>query len=237
MEITNDGEPCILNGGERQEHVLHLLRTQLNTLVSDFEWHKGHSDALWKVKQLIDDIQTRRSAKPLIILDLNGVLIDREYNKEANPEEGVNEKVGNFLVWKRPALDGFLQGLFERYHVAVWSSVKAWNLDQLVKYIFNDKAFHHEDLAFCWSQDQCDQEEHPDEELRDKKPLFVKDLSKVWEAFPQFDCENTVIIDDTPEKIRATKLSTSSTSTYHHIEAVTWLEHDNEDEYLYDDDG
>jgi hypothetical protein len=36
--------------------------------------------------------------------------------------------------------------------------------------------------------------------ISSKKPLFFKELSKVWKAFPCFDASNTLLIDDHAEK-------------------------------------
>lgn len=190
-----------------------------------YSWKKGHLEALCQIETLLKSIKIERSSKTLVILDLNGVLIDREFGKDLEPEESVSYKVGNFLVWKRPGLDAFLTWLFYYCDVAVWSSVSQFNLDQLVRFVFDNPSYHFKELKFIWGQEMCDSEPHPDPAMAKKKPLFVKNLAKVWSQFPQYDSKNTIIIDDTKEKVRNAKL---------HICPLTWSHADGDDEYLSD---
>lgn len=57
-------------------------------------------------------------------------------------------------------------------------------------------------LAFIWTQEECDtiEQERP-EGAKYVKPLRKKDLTKVWTAFPQYSPQNTIIVDDTREKL------------------------------------
>lgn len=61
-------------------------------------------------------------------------------------------------------------------------------------------------LAFIWSQAKCDIKGYGkgSRGKGDVKPDFLKNLQKVWDAFPhQYGPENTIIIDDSPGKILA----------------------------------
>jgi hypothetical protein len=61
----------------------------------------------------------------LLVLDLNGVLFDRRRrtrnsNKTSKPEEEKEELstiLGNFQVYNRPHLDGFIDFLLENFHM------------------------------------------------------------------------------------------------------------------------
>ena len=155
----------------------------------------------------------------LVILDLNGVLIDRKYvGKASDDSEHEGTRIGHFLVYKRPGLDNFLRRLFKLFDVAVWSSAKKWNVNQLVDFIFCEPEYHFSDLKFVWCQEQCTRETHPDEELAKVKPLFVKSLDAVWEKFPEYNPGNTFFVDDTPEKIRSSICDVKEI----HVKVKTW---------------
>lgn len=63
-------------------------------------------------------------------------------------------------------------------------------------------------FTFVWSQEQCTIVETGTAEFEDAaerpskkhKNIFLKRLSSVWQAFPQFDATNTLLIDDSLEK-------------------------------------
>lgn len=67
-------------------------------------------------------------------------------------------------------------------------------------------------IALIWSQEQCTavplRNLEKDESIKitrrySRHPVFVKDLQKIWSKFPQFTPQNTLIIDDSEEKIPA----------------------------------
>lgn len=142
----------------------------------------------------------------LLILDLNGILIHRRYEKnlDLEPPPGAYRE-GNFFVWLRPGLKDFLNYIFEHFEVAVWSSAAKHNLDPLVKEVFGK---YYEGLLFVAHQDYCQKIAPP--KARDMtngkttKPLFLKNLDKVW-AFStlknRYNAKNTLIIDDSDEKM------------------------------------
>lgn len=146
--------------------------------------------------------------KKLVILDLNGILIDRSYiNDISHPllAPGAPFVVGKFLIWKRPGLDDFLSFLFQYFNVAVWSSISNYNIAPTVKFIFGE---HYEKLAFVYDRDFCEildvSSERSGPIRRDHttpKPIIRKNLSKVWESFRDFNEANTLIIDDSDEKM------------------------------------
>jgi len=185
----------------QQEHINLLLqiRTALEAALQNQHWPESHRQHLLEAEQSLKKIVIGRSSKPLIILDLNNVLIDRLYDADRSHDVDHPQatRVGNFLVWTRPHLQSFLDFLFESFDVAVWSSVKAWNIESLLPLVLGD---HQSELKFVWSQDQCQSVDNPDPEA--KAPLFLKNLSEVWNAFPQYDESNTLIIDDSLDKLQ-----------------------------------
>ena len=97
----------------------------------------------------------------LLVLDLNGVLFDRRRrtrnsNKIIKPEEEKEELstiLGNFQVYNRPHLDGFIDFLLENFTCAVWSSVQKHNLEMLVDHAWGKE--RRKKLLFVWGQDKC----------------------------------------------------------------------------------
>jgi hypothetical protein len=115
----------------------------------------------------------------LIIFDLNGVLISKH---------GKNSV-------KLKNADIMLNYAFENYSVAIWSSAKLENVNKtLAKLLSKDQLFK---LVFIFSQENClalkgTHKYHPN---------FTKPLCKVWSVFSEYGPDNTLIIDDSIEKI------------------------------------
>lgn len=150
------------------------------------------------------------SERFLLILDMNGVLMDREYRplargvKETREEREGGFRIGPHLVWKRPFLHQFLDYCFENFNVVVWTTVTAKNGQPLVDFVFGPRV---EELRGIFYQEYCELAPPPDviggniEGAESKKPLFLKNLSTIWECNPQFSAANTLIVDDSPEKL------------------------------------
>lgn len=98
------------------------------------------------------------------------------------------------------------------YEVAVWTSGKVETMSHAMHTIFGQ---HEESLLFYWTQKECtrvnfhspSEEEAPDRaselcvegEIKKKSKrkdysanMFKKDLTKVWEKYPQYNQHNTV---------------------------------------------
>jgi hypothetical protein len=163
----------------------------------------------------------------LVVIDLNGFLYHRIFKCQHFSETELSSKVpcyrlGNFYVYPRPHYKSFLQFLFANFHVGLWSSAKKHNILRLI----NDencgfpKTFL-DMLTFIFDQSHCTAIPVPNS----KKPLFLKDLSIVWEKFPQWNASNTLIIDDSVEKLQRNPKYTS-------ISPPTWTRNDVKDESL-----
>ena len=124
--------------------------------------------------------------KKLIIFDLNGVLIDRErtlYNKD----ETLSFRIRNTSVWVRPNIDKLFEYVFEHFDVGVWSCCNEENTTSLVEKVFGT---YKDELIFVFNGNHC-------RGLSKKE----KRLSFIWKRFPKYNKTNTLIIDDTIEKV------------------------------------
>ncbi len=145
---------------------------------------------------------TTRRKKPLLILDMNNVLVFRcnqhfqtkDYPHLVKYNHLASLLGGRFLTWQRPYLTEFLDFCFANYTVAVWSSARAENVDDLVDFVFGKSRTS---LLFVWNQSQCKVMDPPG----GWKPQFRKQLSHVWAAFPDYNETNTVMIDDSIDKM------------------------------------
>lgn len=152
---------------------------------------------------LITLVDAKMEKKKLLILDLNGVLIDR------------NRETKQYV--KRPQVEVFLDWCFEHFEVAVWSSAKKHNAERLALDTLGLERTKR--LRFLWHQDQCTP--HPTKEF-----VFKKPLQKVWDIFPHhYDQTNTIIMDDTPEK-----MEDNPPHTWFRVK--TWKGGDHEEETL-----
>ncbi|KAI8803888.1 hypothetical protein BJ742DRAFT_473118 [Cladochytrium replicatum] len=116
----------------------------------------------------------------LIVLDLNGTLIDRidkRGRRMVTSSKSAPLKpdcvIRKTYVYLRPYLDTFLDSIFSRFHVAGWTSAIQRNAQPLAEFIFGDRVSR---LEFLWDRSMCDQ---PDKESKNDFST-VKDLSKVW---------------------------------------------------------
>ena len=144
--------------------------------------------------------------KKLLILDLNNLLVARVYAPSVAEEHPYAldyvsraDVLHKHFTWKREHLREFLDYCFAHFTVAVWSSAWRMNVDLLCEYIFQQRRG---ELLFEWSQEHCTVvSPHPDPQIT-KKPLFEKNLSTVWDVYPEYNAENTVILDDSDLKMR-----------------------------------
>jgi len=158
-------------------------------------------------------LNTKSKAKKLLILDMNNVLVYRafKYAQEKEDQETVQYNgsatlLGNkFWTWKRPHLKSFLDYCFENFTVAVWSSARGENVKDLLDFVFQED--QKQRLLFFWDQSHCTTVPFPAApaaagEEKSKKPLFLKELKHVWDAFPQYNQDNTILVDDSEQKMR-----------------------------------
>jgi hypothetical protein len=167
----------------------------------------------------------------LFIVDLNGTLLHRltraheviaakEHPKYRPAEFGVR---GNPLYF-RPFHYEFLKSLFDYGDVAIWTSARPKNAIPMVLRAFKGlldieaikllsstiaEQVHRQKavvdfvgsgtrtLKFLWTQEECDIIDSETSEI-----TFRKDLDKVWMEFPEYNESNTVMVDDSMDKLR-----------------------------------
>ena len=141
--------------------------------------------------------------KNLIVIDLNGLLMQRSFSPLGTSTSGFridqDAKVGNFYVYNRPHMKDFLDFLHENFTVGVWSSATEYNARMLVRHLWGKKK--EKQLAFVWGQEKCTNVGVFTEPR--VKPVFLKELDKLWSHNPEmekFRGGNTVLIDDSPYK-------------------------------------
>lgn len=129
--------------------------------------------------------------KKLIVFDLNGVLIKRQYDPNRLKSIAYGAKrIGNHIVSKIEYID--FNRLGKYYDIAVWSSMNQRNINRYLEYIFGD---FRKNLKFVFSERECYKEE------RVGKPLFTKDSIKILQKFPLYSIDDIIIVDDSLEKI------------------------------------
>jgi hypothetical protein len=141
--------------------------------------------------------------KNLIVIDLNGLLMQRSFSPIGTSTSGFridqDAKVGNFYVYNRPHMKDFLDFLHENFTVGVWSSATEYNARMLVRHLWGKKK--EKQLAFVWGQEKCTNVGVFTEPR--VKPVFLKELDKLWSHNPEmekFRGTHTVLIDDSPYK-------------------------------------
>lgn len=133
----------------------------------------------------------------LIVLDLNGTLIYRpDRNKPTH------------LV-ARPFLKPFLQYLFKKFHVMVWSSAMPTNVKKIVKNVLDEEL--QSKLVAAWGRDTFGL---PSEFYHQNVQVY-KDLRLIWDkeeiqqhhpghhAGQRFGQHNTILLDDSKLKAHA----------------------------------
>ncbi|KAF9898451.1 hypothetical protein BX616_004009 [Lobosporangium transversale] len=138
--------------------------------------------------------------RKLVVLDLNGTLFYRSFHR--------NRKT----IHQRPFLRTFLNFLFQRFRVMVWSSARQSSVDAMLEAGFADLRTN---LDRVWSREHFGMAASE----YNRKVLTLKDLSRVWmeiederknaaesEMRPggryatRYDQTNTILIDDSVDK-------------------------------------
>lgn len=195
--------------------------------------------------------------KRLVILDLNGLLIQRLYKDDylktkhlftepvSQGSISAAERKGNFAVWFRPHVQDFLVWLMEHFHVAIWSSVLKHNIAPIVESLLPEEQTR-DRLLFWWNQEHCLVEDDPNATDPKKSKSFYKCLSSVWDNVEMTERwglnqptksenlrDHTLLIDDNKAKVRDNPPFTA-------IHPRTWklfeLYDDNHQLRLYKDD-
>ena len=169
---------------DKEEWLANIIASIDN---NPYEWVSPHFKYIEKAVTTLQKIVLRPSDRKLIIFDLNGILINKEWDPETRKT----------LLWRRPNLDGFLEYIIPRYDIAIWSSAKKHNVKYHAKFALGD---YYDHLVFVYHQEQCFRKEL-DFADGDYNDILQKNLQRVWRNFPQYNEHNTIIVDDSIEKM------------------------------------
>ena len=179
----------------------------------DDRYDRGPSGATATTAAAADEDRKRRVHKGtrrhrhMLVLDLNGLLVDRRMSPFENPVDGTkvapDAKFGKFYIYNRPHMQSFVEWASEHFTVGVWSSAQHHNARTLVNHIWGKQR---DRLAFVWGQDRCthvgamDPAAGPGHGLG--KPILLKDLHALWavSSYARFGPNNTLLLDDSPYK-------------------------------------
>ena len=131
--------------------------------------------------------------KPLVILDVDQTLIFAS-------KESLNRKpdfeVFNYLVYKRPNLDEFINRLDKSFDIAIWSSAGNDYVNSIIEQLELNI-----EVQFIWGRNEATQKRLLNdyyETGNDTEYYYVKPLKKVKRK--GYDLERILIIDDSPHK-------------------------------------
>jgi hypothetical protein len=133
--------------------------------------------------------------QPLLILDLNGVLCHRSRKHKEPTGVRLRPSAGNVAgtaIIPRNDILEFLNILDQYFCLAIWTSAKRKTARGLLDMLVPPSIQHR--FLFVWTQGDCHAVP------TDNDVIFEKLLDKAWKAFPLWNADNTLLIDDSPEK-------------------------------------
>ena len=167
--------------------------------------------------------------QPLLILDLNGILCHRSRSNKGPGGVQLRPSIGTMAqtdIIPRTDLATFLRFLDKHFCLAIWTSAKRRTAKRLLTMLIPEGIKSR--LLFVWGQNYCCQsgqvatsstsdpdnaaddngegdndlslEEESDDEEDEDGIIYEKRLDKVWKAFPLWSADNTLLVDDSPEK-------------------------------------
>lgn len=131
--------------------------------------------------------------RKLLILDLNGLFVHREYRGKGGTPLGEH-----FVAWKRDGVDDLIEFMLMNFDVVVWSSAAKHNVDLMVDFVFGPDMKKH--LKGVHDQSLCTKLPGVMFPGNPYKPVFLKELSKIWELYPEYGPDSTLLIDDSHYK-------------------------------------
>mmetsp|Transcript_19004 Transcript_19004/g.47063 ORF Transcript_19004/g.47063 Transcript_19004/m.47063 type:complete len:341 (+) Transcript_19004:204-1226(+) len=180
-----------------------VVRTVSSSLLQHLEQDDSTLPSLPSLPSLLAPITI--VTKPLLICDVNGILCHR-VRVDPYPDIPYREstkKVSGTHVIPRPGLNDFWQFLSQHFCLAIWTSAKPKSAQALVKAIIPDHI--QQKLIFVWAQNQChiqsQDDSDPGDPIDERNAIFVKSLNKVYSRYPLWNSTNTLLIDDSREKI------------------------------------
>ena len=130
----------------------------------------------------------------------------KQYNNSSAPHSAtIGAIVGMKAVYVCPNCLSFLEELGKIASISVWSSIKIWNVDSIVEYLFPKGKLP----CLVLAQDLCTTLRCRDSSGRlttfmvpgTQKELFLKNLDTLFCGYRGiFNSRNTIIVDDSPLK-------------------------------------
>ena len=151
--------------------------------------------------------------KPLLILDLNGILCHRIRANRPEAYPGIpyrtplSRPIAQTRIVPRIHLDWFLHSLEGHFTLAVWTSAKSSTAQKLLSQLLPPSLIPK--LLFVWNQHHCTRQSPPASQDNNNNhhnktnrpiPIFSKPLDRVWSSFPLWNSSNTLLMDDSTEK-------------------------------------
>jgi|GEM_PF-659719 len=124
--------------------------------------------------------------KLLVILDLDETLIHATLTPSRSPDF----RVLDYGVLMRPGLGAFLEELFTRYEVALWTASTKEYANAVLPHLCDPQRF-----LFVWSRERCVNRRIVELD----EWVYVKDLKKVKRSTGR-SLDRVVLVDDSPEK-------------------------------------
>lgn len=158
----------------------------------------------------------------LLVLDINGVLVKKiskheqgggwsaagdvkkhsGKNKRKQSREDVIETKGA-VYQVRPGARDFIKHIFEKYHIAIWSSTTYTNISPLIDALFNEDQKHA--LVFRWIRDRTkwDPEYGTNPEIMDFDTIKpIDEIIQCPTLLRKWKENNILLIDDSKQKLR-----------------------------------
>ena len=159
---------------------------------------EAQNKRLKDILNLLGNIEFNTNKK-LIILDLNGVLVETVFSPDLEEKKEGWHRVGKSLRRLKPATVQLLNYLFHNhFRVSVWSSSYLNNVVKTIDGLLPD---YKDRFVFIWGQEMCEKENKND------KPKFWKNIKTVLEEYPQYSPDNVFIINDTEQKLEKNPLN------------------------------
>eukprot|EP01043_Picozoa_sp_COSAG02_P084759 COSAG02_NODE_22532_length_749_cov_1.178462_2_plen_140_part_01 len=130
--------------------------------------------------------------RPLLVLDVNNVLLCRKPYEERSVR-------GPQCRLRRHCND-FVRFCLEHFQVAVWSCGRRDTLMAELDEIMALRGDARHRLVFVWWQDHSTNLWPRHSAVSEQKPLFLKEITKIWRGDSRFGPANTILIDDHIEK-------------------------------------
>jgi 5'(3')-deoxyribonucleotidase len=170
----------------------------------------------------------------LVVLDLNGVLVDKRWNVKEKKSGGKDFKLE---VNVRPGAQKFIENLSKNHTVCIWSSAMKHTIQKILNKVFDSDESINKAVSFILTQKSCTaidgiskKEFLTDEEYEkyEKKgvPLFMKEISEIHKKFPN-KFSKILFVDNSAEK-----LLKNPKDSYHIVE--TWKKDSESSETLDD---